>query len=91
MAPSPISPNSSRHGRRASVAKIGKARGRGYSVVDERESLIAKALTWELKRTVKAGEEDEESEDKLVDDAEGWVECEDLVSYFSFYPVFHSS
>jgi len=80
MDPSPISPNSSRHGRRASVAKIGKTRGRGYSVVDERESLIAKALTWELKRTVKSGEEQEEDEEKLVADAEGWVDSEDLLA-----------
>jgi hypothetical protein len=48
-------------------------------VVDEREVLISKALSWILKRTVEEGEE-QEGEDKLVADAEGWVDCEEVVS-----------
>lgn len=83
MPPSPVSQNSSRHGRSrhgGSVAK-GKSRGRGYSIVDEREVLITKALNRVLKRTVEEGKEKGEGdEDKLVIDAEGWVDCEDVVS-----------
>ena len=82
MPPSPISQNSSRHGRSrhgGSIIKGGKARGRGYSIVDERETMISKALTWVLKRTVQEDEEQEEGGDKLVADAEGWVDCEEVV------------
>ena len=85
MPPSPISQNSSRHGRSrhgGSTVKGGKARGRGYSIVDEREVMISKALSWELKRTVQEDEEQEEGEDKLVADAEGWVDCEEVVRTF---------
>jgi 2'-phosphotransferase len=83
MPPSPVSQNSSRHGRSkhgGSVVK--KGRSRGYSVVDDREVTISKALTWVLKRTIKEGEEQEEgTEEKLVADANGWVDCEDVVSF----------
>lgn len=82
MDPSPISPNASRHGRSkhgGSVAKSNK-RGRGYSVVDDREALISKALTFVLKRTVDEDAEQAEGEEKLVADHEGWVDCEDVVS-----------
>lgn len=81
MPPSPVSQNFSRHGRSrhgGSVVK-GKARGRGYSIVDDREVMISKALTWVLKRTVQEDEEQEEGEEKLVADAEGWVDCEEVV------------
>ncbi|KAH7356769.1 putative tRNA 2'-phosphotransferase 1 [Rhexocercosporidium sp. MPI-PUGE-AT-0058] len=82
MDPSPISPNASRHGRSkhgGSVSKNTKGRGRGYSVVDDRESMISKALTWVLKRTIEEGEEQDEGEEKLVADSEGWVECEEVL------------
>lgn len=81
MPPSPINHNSSRHGRSkhgGSVVK--KARGRGYSVIEEREVLITKALARVLKRTAEEGDEQEEGDEKLVANAEGWVDCEDLVS-----------
>ncbi|KAK0116903.1 hypothetical protein ONS96_012749 [Cadophora gregata f. sp. sojae] len=81
MDPSPISPNASRHGRSkhgGSVSKT-KGRGRGYSVVDDREGMISKALTWVLKRTIEEGEEQDEGEEKLVADSEGWVECEQVL------------
>lgn len=81
MPPSPISQNSSRHGRSkhgGSVVK-GKTRGRGYSIVDDREVMISKALSWVLKRTVQEDEEQEEGDDKLVADVEGWVNCEQVV------------
>jgi len=85
MPPSPVGQGSSRHGRRSSVVK--KGRGRGYSVVDERDVLISKALSWVLKRTVEEGEE-VEGEDKLVA-TNGWVDCEDVVSRSHFSPHFH--
>jgi hypothetical protein len=91
MPPSPISQNSSRHGRSrhgGSVVKGGKARGRGYSIVDEREVMICKALSWVLKRTVQEDEEQEEGEDKLVADTEGWVDCEDVVRPHFSLPLF---
>jgi len=46
--------------------------------VDEREVLISKALSWVLKRTIEEGEE-QEGEEKLVADAEGWVDCEEVI------------
>ncbi|PSS27470.1 hypothetical protein M430DRAFT_154557 [Amorphotheca resinae ATCC 22711] len=82
MPPSPVSQNSSRHGRSrhgGSAAKGNKTRGRGYSIVDEREVMISKALSWVLKRTVEEGEEQEEGADKLVADSEGWVDCEEVL------------
>jgi 2'-phosphotransferase len=90
MPPSPVSQNNSRHGRSrhgGSVAKGGKARGRGYSVVDDREVMITKALTWVLKRTVGEEDEQEEGEEKLVADAEGWVDCEDIARFPAFPPL----
>jgi RNA:NAD 2'-phosphotransferase (TPT1/KptA family) len=60
--------------------KGNKTRGRGYSVVEERDVLITKALSWVLKRTVTEDEEQSEGEEKLVADAEGWVDCEEVVS-----------
>ncbi|KAJ5041165.1 uncharacterized protein L3040_005716 [Drepanopeziza brunnea f. sp. 'multigermtubi'] len=82
MDPSPMSPNASRHGRSrhgGSVSKNAKGRGRGYSVVDDREVLISKALTWLLKRTIEAGEEQGEGEEKLVADSDGWVGCQEVL------------
>ena len=83
MPPSPVSQNFSRHGRSrhgGSVVK-GKARGRGYSIVDERDVMISKAISWVLKRTVQEGEEQGEGEEKLVADADGWVNCEEVVRF----------
>ncbi|TVY46605.1 tRNA 2'-phosphotransferase [Lachnellula occidentalis] len=81
MPPSPVSGNNSRHGRGKNGGSVvkGKGRGRGYSVVDEREVQISKALTWVLKRTVQEGEEGEDGDEKLVADAEGWVDCEEVL------------
>lgn len=91
MPPSPVSGNNSRHGRSrhgGSVAKGNKGRGRGYSVVEDRESLITKALSWVLKRTVGEDVEQEEGDEKLVADAEGWVDCDDIVSFDSWSPLY---
>ena len=42
--------------------------------------MISKALTWVLKRTIEEGDEQDEGEEKLVADSEGWVDLEDVVS-----------
>jgi 2'-phosphotransferase len=82
MPPSPVSQNSTRHGRSrhgGSIAKS-KARGRGYSIVDEREGLVTKALSRALRRTVEEDGEQEEGDGRLVAGSEGWVDCEEVVS-----------
>ena len=92
MPPSPISQNSSRHGRSrhgGSVVKGNKGRGRGYSIVDDREGMIFKALTWVLKRTINEDDEQQEGEEKLVADADGWVDCEEVVSFCFAAHIYH--
>lgn len=84
MDPSPMSPGAARHGRRGSTTKSNK-RGRGYSAVDNRETMISKALSFVLKRAVAEEDEQEEGEEKLVANADGWVDCEDVVSAFSLH------
>ena len=84
MPPSPVSQNNSRHGRGkhgGSVAKSGKTRGRGYSAVDDRETIVNKAVVFLLKRTITDEDEQAEGEEKLIADEEGWVDADDLVSY----------
>lgn len=87
MPPSPVSQNSSRHGRGrhgGSVAKGNKTRGRGYSSVDDRESIINKAIVFLMKRTITEDDDQPEGEEKLVADEDGWVDVDDLVSYTNF-------
>lgn len=70
------------------MAKGNKTRGRGYSVVEDRESIITKALTFVMKRTVTEDEEQAEGDEKLVADGEDWVDVEDIVSFtppFTFH------
>lgn len=87
LPPSAVSQNAPRHGRSrgASVAKGkgGAARGRGYSLVDERDAVVSKALALVLKRSRSNAEESgEEGADEggLLADAEGWVDLDDIVS-----------
>jgi len=79
MPPSPVSQSFSRHGRKGSVSKASKTRGRGYSIIDERETAITKALSWVLKRTVQADEEQGEGESKVIADKEGWASAEEVL------------
>lgn len=82
MPPSPVSPSFSRHGRKGSVSKGNKIRGRGYSIVDEREAAITKGLNRILKRTVQAEQQEEQEEDdskKIVADKDGWANLDDVV------------
>ena len=92
MAPSPMSPNASRHGRGKHGGSVAKGkRTRGYSVVDDRETLVSKALTWVLKRTVEEGEEQEEGLEQLVADHDGWVDCEEVVRFHPHSPKPHKT
>lgn len=78
--------HSPRHGRSrgASISKGKGGRGRGYSLVDDRETTVSKAVVFVLKRagTVQEGEEEASDEDdgKIVADTEGWVDVDDVVS-----------
>ncbi|RKF58996.1 putative trna 2 -phosphotransferase 1 protein [Erysiphe neolycopersici] len=74
MLPSPLTLNASRHGRGKHGGSISKnkVRSRGYSVVDEREWLISKALSKVLKHTV--------DENENEDDSDGWANCEDILA-----------
>ncbi|SZF06257.1 unnamed protein product [Blumeria hordei] len=96
MAPSPISPKASRHGRSrhgGSISKNNKTRGRGYSVIDERETLIAKAILRLLKRTVEEDEEqkkEKEEDETLVPDLDGWFGVDAILAHSSL-TAFHTT
>ncbi len=53
-------------------------------MVDDRETTVSKAVVFVLKRaaTVQEDEKDEsdEDDDKIVADADGWVDVDDVVS-----------
>jgi len=73
LPPSAVVQHSPRHGRSRGMSFKGK-RARGYSVIEERDTTIAKALMFVLKRTITAEEVDAEEEvDNLVADKDGWV------------------
>ncbi|KAM3075356.1 hypothetical protein ACMFMG_007206 [Clarireedia jacksonii] len=85
MAPSPISNNQSRHGRSkhgGSFSNNRKTRQRGYSLVDEREANITRALTKLLKRTTEESESEEQEDgaEKLVPVTDGWFSCEKVLT-----------
>lgn len=84
-----------RHGRSRGMSMKGKsAKGRSYSIVEDSDVTVAKAVSFLLKRAVKADEVAEaelsdEENDYLIADAEGWVSVADLVS--ALHPcLFHT-
>ena len=81
LPPSALVQHEPRHGRSRGMSVKGKnAKGRSYSIVEDRDVSIAKALMFVLKRTITESEVDEEEEvDNLVVDAEGWVGIDDVV------------
>lgn len=90
MPPSPVSPSFARHGRKGSVSKGNKIRGRGYSIVDEREAAITKALNRILKRSVQVAQQEEQDEEenqenqenqskKIVADKDGWASLDEVL------------
>lgn len=89
LPPSAVVQHSPRRGRSRGMSMKGKAnRGRRYSVVEERDVTVAKALMFVIKRAVPK-EEVEEGDDGeyLVANPEGWVNLSDVVSPFSSAPV----
>ncbi|KAK8140162.1 hypothetical protein PG984_000228 [Apiospora sp. TS-2023a] len=75
-----------RHGRSRGMSMKGKsAKGRSYSIVEDSDVAVAKAVSFLLKRAVKADEVEAESADEekdyLIADAEGWVSVADLLQH----------
>lgn len=84
LPPSAVVQHSPRHGRSRGMSMKGKAgRGRGYSVVEERDVTVAKALMFVVKRAVQKEPELEEGEEGefLVADPEGWVSLVDVLAH----------
>lgn len=82
LPPSALVQHSPRHGRSRGMSMKGKGgRQRGYSVVEDRDVTVAKALMFVVKRAIQK-EETEEGDDGeyLVADPEGWVSVADVVS-----------
>jgi len=82
LPPSALVQHSARHGRSRGASMKGKGgRGRGYSVLEERDVTMAKAVSFVLKRSVpesEAVEEDNEEDKRLRADVEGWVSVADM-------------
>ncbi|KAK0719154.1 hypothetical protein B0H67DRAFT_485387 [Lasiosphaeris hirsuta] len=83
LPPSALVQNSPRHGRSRGMSIKGKnGKGRGYSVVEDRDVTLAKALLFVLKRTITETEAKEDDEgEKVVADAEGWVGVDDVLAH----------
>ncbi|KAL2270715.1 hypothetical protein VTJ83DRAFT_86 [Remersonia thermophila] len=89
LPPSAVAQHSPRHGRsRAMSFKGGKnARQRRYSIVEERDTTIAKALMFVVKRAIPKEEveevedEEEEAGEYLVADPDGWVNVADVLKH----------
>lgn len=97
---SAITQHSPRHGRSrgASISKGKGGRSRGYSLVDDRETTVSKAVIFVLKRvgTVKEQEGDDASvsdegadNGTIIADADGWVAVDDVVSDMIAFPLNH--
>ncbi|KAK0732346.1 hypothetical protein B0T21DRAFT_291276 [Apiosordaria backusii] len=81
LPPSALANNSARHGRSRGMS----VKGRRYSVVEERDTTITKALMFVIKRAIQQ-EEAAEDEGKpegeyLVADAEGWIALSDVLAH----------
>ncbi|KAH6651407.1 hypothetical protein F5144DRAFT_544324 [Chaetomium tenue] len=83
LPPSALTQHSPRHGRSRAMSMKGKGgRQRGYSVVEEREVTIAKALMFVVKRAIqKEDVEDDEDGEYLVADPEGWISLADVLAH----------
>ncbi|KAL2255548.1 hypothetical protein VTK26DRAFT_3145 [Humicola hyalothermophila] len=83
LPPSAVVQHSPRHGRSRGMSMKGRAgRGRGYSVVEERDVTIAKALMFVVKRAIQKEELGEGEEGEfLVADPEGWVSLADVLAH----------
>ncbi|KAK4202877.1 hypothetical protein QBC40DRAFT_346615 [Triangularia verruculosa] len=81
LPPSALANNSARHGRSRGMS----VKGRRYSVVEERDTTIAKALMFVIKRAIQREEaaEDEGETERgcLVADADGWIALSDVLAH----------
>ncbi|KAK4144032.1 uncharacterized protein C8A04DRAFT_11910 [Dichotomopilus funicola] len=82
LPPRAILQNAPRHGRSRGMSVKGKGgRHRGYSVVEERDVSIAKALVFVIKRAMQMQEVVESDEcEHVAADPESWAPAPDLVS-----------
>ncbi|KAL2138750.1 hypothetical protein VTI28DRAFT_6309 [Corynascus sepedonium] len=83
LPPSAVVQHSPRHGRSRAMSMKGKGgRQRGYSVVEDRDVTLAKALMFVVKRAIQK-EDVEEGDDGeyLVADPEGWVSVADVLAH----------
>ena len=83
LPPSALVQHTPRHGRSRAYSSKGKGgRGRTYSIIEERDVTIAKAVAFVLKRSVPESEasEDDEEAGHLHSDADGWVSVAHVVS-----------
>lgn len=90
LPPSALVQHAPRHGRSRAASMKGKnSRGGRYSVLENRDVSIAKAVTFVLKRSVRESEVDEDDEEddgetsRLISNDDGWVSVDDLVRLFS--------
>ncbi|KAJ9150434.1 tRNA 2'-phosphotransferase 1 [Pleurostoma richardsiae] len=83
LPPSAITQHSPRSGRSrgASIAKGKGSRGRGYSLVDDRETTVSKAVVFVLKRTVPGSDEEGSEDGKLAAGGEGWVAVDHILEH----------
>lgn len=81
LPPSALVQHTPRHGRsRANSSKGKGGRGRAYSVIEERDVTISKAVAFVLKRSVHESEANEDDkEGRLLCDSAGWVSVADVV------------
>lgn len=84
LPPSALAHDSTpRHGRSrgASFHKGKGGRSRGYSMVEDADTALCKALAFVLKRSLQADEvdEDDDGADVVVADEAGWAAVKDLV------------
>ncbi|AEO59486.1 hypothetical protein MYCTH_2307835 [Thermothelomyces thermophilus ATCC 42464] len=83
LPPSAVVQHSPRHGRSRAMSMKGKGgRQRGYSVVEDRDVTIAKALMFVVKRAIQKEDVEEGDEGEyLVADPEGWVSVADVLAH----------
>jgi 2'-phosphotransferase len=87
LPPSAVAQHSPRHGRsRAMSFKGGKnaRQQRRSSIIEDRDTTIAKALMFVVKRAIQkeeVDEEDDEAGEYVVADPEGWVNLADVVCW----------
>jgi 2'-phosphotransferase len=90
LPPSPISQKSPRHGRARGASFANKAarpsHRRGYSIQEDRETTVSKAIAFALKRAIPDEDGSGSEDEHLTANADGWVDLDDLVSFKGIEP-----